>query len=231
MMSLIHSLTERSVLPVLVAVALAVSPLSASAANTDAGSDVEAQARARFAEGNLSYDLAEFQKALEAYSEAYRLRPLPGFLFNIAQCHRQLGRPERAAFFYRRYLTLSKEEPSNAALVKELIEEMDAAARKVQERRLTREEAARAQAKSAALRAQTEAAAARRVQQQGEGKHTLDPRVRTPARAEAEVKGGDSLAKKWWVWAGAGAVALIAGGVIYAATAPQPRPTSLGTVR
>ena len=230
MMSLIRSLAERSVLPVLVAVALAVSPVSAHAAKGEAGSHVESQARAKFSEGNIAYDLAEFQKALDAYSEAYRLMPLPGFLFNIAQCHRQLGRSERAAFFYRRYLSLSKEEPPNAVLVKELIAEMDEAARKEHARRLTREETAREQAKAAALRAQAEVVAGRRVQQ-GEGRRNLVPRARTPAQAEAEVKSGDSLMNKWWVWAGAGAVAVIAGGVIYAATTPQPRPTTLGTVR
>jgi tetratricopeptide (TPR) repeat protein len=226
MMSLIRSLADRSRVAVLVAVALAVAPLSARA--EDAGRGVEAQARAKFAEGNVSYDLAQFQKALDAYSEAYRLMPLPGFLFNIAQCHRQLGRPERAGFFYRRYLSLSKEEPSNAALVRQLISEMDAEVRKEQERRLTREETARDQARAAALRAQAEATAARRVLQQGDRKRALDPAA--TASTSAEVK-GDSLAKKWWVWAGAGAVAVIAGGVIYAATAPQPRPTSLGTIR
>lgn len=213
----------------LVAVALAVAPLSARAAGEDAERGVEAQARAKFAEGNLSYDLAEFQKALDAYSEAYRLMPLPGFLFNIAQCHRQLGRPERAGFFYRRYLSLSREEPPNAALVRQLISEMDAEVRKEQERRLTREETARDQARAAALRAQAEATAARRVQQQGDRKRVVD--ARATASTSAEVKGGDSLTKKWWVWAGAGAVALVAGGVIYAATAPQPRQTSLGTIR
>jgi tetratricopeptide (TPR) repeat protein len=229
MMSLIHSLAERSGVAVLVAVALAVAPLSVRAADEDAGPGVEAQARAKFAEGNVSYDLAEFQKALDAYSEAYRLTPLPGFLFNIAQCHRQLGHAERAGFFYRRYLSLSKEEPSNAPLVRELIAEMDAAVRKEQERRLTREETARDQARAAALRAQAEAIAARRARE-GAGKRALLPEATPAASAESEVK-GESLTKKWWVWAGAGAVALVAGGVIYAVTAPEPRPTSLGTVR
>lgn len=229
MTSSTRSLTERSLMPLLVAVALVVAPLSARAAKADAGApDAEALARAKFAEGNLAYDLAEFQKALDAYSEAYRLRPLPGFLFNIAQCHRQLGRPERAAFFYRRYLTLSKEEPPNAALVQELIAEMDGAVRKEQERRLTREQTARDQARAAALRAQAEALAARRGEEHG-GKRPV-PSQALPAAAGAEVKSDDSLAKKWWVWAGAGAVAVIAGGIIYAATAPQPRSPTLGTV-
>lgn len=228
MTSSIRSPAERSLLPVLVAVALALSPLSVRAANVDAGAHVESQARAKFSEGNIAYDLGEFQKALDAYSEAYRLMPLPGFLFNIAQCHRQMGRPERAGFFYRRYLTLSK-APSNAALVGELIVEMDEEVRREQERRQAREETARDQAKAAALRAQAEAIAARRVQQ-GDGKRALVPRSRASAESTAQVK-GDHLLTKWWVWAGAGAVAVIAGGVIYAATAPQPRPTTLGTVR
>ena len=230
MTSLIRSLAERSVPPLLVAVVLALSPLCARATRAEVGAEVESLARTRFSEGNLAYDLGEFQKALDAYSEAYRLMPLPGFLFNIAQCHRQLGHPERAGFFYRRYLLLEKEEPPNAALVNELIAEMDMAVRKEQERRLAREETARDQARAAALRAQAEATAARRVQQGG-GSRTLVPRSQTPGQAGAEVEGGDSPLKKWWVWAGAGAVAVIAGGVIYAATAPQPRPTTLGTVR
>ncbi|HEX8437833.1 tetratricopeptide repeat protein [Archangium sp.] len=231
MTSSIRSLADRSVLAVLVAMLLALAPLGARAANVNTGApDPEAMARTKFAEGNVHYDLARFQKALDAYSEAYRLRPLPGFLFNIAQCHRQLGQAERAGFFYRRYLSLSKTEPSNASLVRELIAEMDAQVRKEQERRLTREETARDQARAAALRAQAEAIAARRVQE-GAGKPSLTPRAKTAAMpVEAEVK-GESLTKKWWVWAGAGAVALVAGGVIYAATAPEPRPASLGTIR
>jgi tetratricopeptide (TPR) repeat protein len=226
-----HSLAERFLAPLLVALALVVAPLSAQAAERTAGTpDAETQARARFAEGNLAYDLAEFQKALDAYSEAYRLRPLPGFLFNIAQCHRQLGRSERAAFFYRRYLALSKEEPPNAALVRDLIAEMDAAARKEQERRLAREQTARDQARAAALRAQVEERTARQGQANKDGKRSV-PADALPAAPGAELKRDEDLTKKWWVWAGAGAVALIAGGVVYAATAPQPRPTTLGTVR
>ncbi len=228
MTSSIPSLASRCVLPVLVAVLLAVAPPVAHAANSGGETDAEVLARAKFAEGNLSYDLAEFQKALDAYSEAYRLVPLPGFLFNIAQCHRQLGRPERAGFFYRRYLSLSKEEPANAQLVRDFITEMDAQVLKEQERRLTREQTARDRARAEALRAQTEVIAARRVQPK-DGKKGV-PSGALPAQASAEVK-GESLTKKWWVWAGAGAVALVAGGVIYAATAPEPRTTTLGTMR
>jgi tetratricopeptide (TPR) repeat protein len=214
MTSSIRSRPERVWLPVWLAAVLAVAPLGARAAGAETPSRTEAQARVKFAEGNTAYDLAEFQKALDAYSEAYRLVSLPGFLFNIAQCHRQLGHAERAAFFYRRYLALSKTEPPNAPLVRELIAEMDAAA-------------APKEPPKPALRAQTEAAAERRVKQDAERRRA----VPLAPKASAEVASSESLARKWWVWAGAGAVALLAGGAIYVATAPQPRPTTLGTLR
>ncbi len=196
-------------------VLLALAPLSARAAPVGKA-QVEAQARAKFAEGNSAYEKADFQAALDAYVEAYRLMPLPGFLFNIAQCHRQLGRPEQAAFHYRRYLALSKRPPPNAPLVRDLIAEMDAAARKQEEPR-------RDEPKTAPLRTQTQEIAARHAREDTARKQAVTP----PA---AEVQ-GESLARKWWVWAGAGAVAVVAGGLIYAATAPDPRPTTLGTIR
>ena len=213
MPSLIRSLLERSGWWGVVAVALlALAPLSARAQSGEARA--QAQSRAKFLEGNAAYEQAQFQTALDAYVEAYRLLPLPGFLFNIAQCYRQLGQPEQAATFYRRYLAQSKQPPSNAPLVRELIAEMDAAADKSQQ-------------KDSSLRKQTAEVAERRARQDSERSRTVASRS-TPAKTEVQ---GESLAKKWWVWAGAGAVAIAAGGIVYAATAPQPRPTTLGTVR
>lgn len=81
-------------------------------------------AKAKFQAGKTAYDLGEFDQALVRYTEAYKLKPLPAFLFNIAQCHRQLKNYERASFFYKRYLSLQK-KATNAAQVKELIAEMD----------------------------------------------------------------------------------------------------------
>jgi len=211
MPSSIRSRPERSA-PLLGLFALLLLVLAPLPAHAAADSRVETQARAKFTEGNVAYDKADFQTALEAYLEAYRLMPLPGFLFNIAQCHRQLGRPERAAIFYRRYLAQSKRTPPNAPLVRELIAEMDAAAEK-------------APPKTIALRSQAEEVAARRAREDSERKRTLAA-TSPPAEVQSE-----SLVKKWWVWAGAGAVAIVAGGVIYAATAPEPRPTTLGTIR
>jgi hypothetical protein len=46
------------------------------------------RAKALFSQGKQHYDLGEFGPALEFYKRAYRIKPLPAFLFNIAQSHR-----------------------------------------------------------------------------------------------------------------------------------------------
>lgn len=62
------------------------------------------KAKALFAEGNENYNLGEFDKALERYKLAYRVKPLPAFQFNIAQCHRKLGQHQEAIAMYQAYL-------------------------------------------------------------------------------------------------------------------------------
>jgi hypothetical protein len=88
-----------------------------------------------------AYELGQFEQALTDYGEVYRLKASPKILFNIAQCHRQLGNYERAAFFYRRYLALSPKKPPNEAIVVDLIAEVEA-----KPNRLRREEATRTSA-------------------------------------------------------------------------------------
>lgn len=62
------------------------------------------KARKIFLEGQTHYKLGRFDKALVAYSRAYQLLPLAGFLFNIGQCHRFLGNHNQAIYFYKGYL-------------------------------------------------------------------------------------------------------------------------------
>jgi tetratricopeptide (TPR) repeat protein len=201
--------------------------------------DGEAQARARFAEGNVAYDVGDFGKALKAFTEAYRLKPLPGFLFNIAQCHRQLGQYSRAAFFYRRYMSLAPDAPS-APVVGELVQEMEARAKEQEARRLERERAERdravQQARAQAARAEAEAAARRRAEREAE-QQALSARtaeaILQPAPQGMTQHGAVSTpwTRKWWVWAGAGAAAaLVTTGVIMATQGPDARAPSLGTV-
>lgn len=62
-------------------------------------------ARRHFAKGDKLFALGRFEEALGHYEKAYESKPLPGFLFNIAQCHRNLGHIDEAIFSYRKYLT------------------------------------------------------------------------------------------------------------------------------
>src|SRR5207249_191197 len=64
----------------------------------------ESAARAAAAEAKTAYEAQDFSKALEKYSQAYSLKQAPRLLFNIAQCHRQLGHHEQAVTFFQRYL-------------------------------------------------------------------------------------------------------------------------------
>jgi tetratricopeptide (TPR) repeat protein len=82
----------------------------------------ERAARAHFQRAEKAFSLGKFEEALAGYEAAYEAKALPGLLFNIAQCHRNLGHHERAIFFYKRYLALDPDGP-NRKMVEELIEE------------------------------------------------------------------------------------------------------------
>lgn len=98
---------------------LLASPVAALAADEEA--------KAKFEAAETAFDLGDFDKARRLYSEAYELKPLPGFLFNIGQCHKKLGEWNRAAFYYRRYLARMP-EGADTSKVEGLIAEMDAKA-------------------------------------------------------------------------------------------------------
>jgi tetratricopeptide (TPR) repeat protein len=90
------------------------------------GAGAATGAKALFESGTSHYNLNEFDEALRDFKEAYRIRPDPVFLFNIAQCYRQLGDPKAAASFYRSYRRELPNAP-NRAEVDRLIDEMDRA--------------------------------------------------------------------------------------------------------
>jgi tetratricopeptide (TPR) repeat protein len=84
------------------------------------------RAKDLFAQGSKHYQLGEFAPALELYKRAYRVKALPAFLFNIAQCHRKLGQHTEAVAMYQSYLVGVPNAP-NKALVESLIAESKAA--------------------------------------------------------------------------------------------------------
>jgi len=107
----------------LLGVLLAFVLLAASGTARAAPLDDEKQAHVLYDRAEKSFDLGKFSDALADYQSAYEAKPLPGFLFNIAQCYRNLGKFERARFFFRRYLALEPHAP-NRWRVEELIAEM-----------------------------------------------------------------------------------------------------------
>jgi tetratricopeptide (TPR) repeat protein len=95
---------------------LALAPSVAAAPDA-----VTAKARALFKQAEVHFSLGEFQAALDGYREAYKLKPLPGLLFNIGQCYRHLRQYDRALFFYEQYRIRSS-ALVNAEEVNQLIE-------------------------------------------------------------------------------------------------------------
>jgi len=165
-------------------------------------------AREFYQSATSHYNLSEWQSALDDFREAYRLKPDSAFLFNIAQCHRQLGHYREAANFYRAY---RREGGTND--VEHLITEMDDAAQKQRDR----EEAA--DREKAANTPPT----------------AVQPPATTPSQpstlvATAPARDERPLIKKPWFWAvvGGGAVVLATGvtlAVVYGTPPKDPKLT------
>jgi tetratricopeptide (TPR) repeat protein len=81
-------------------------------------------AESHYDKGMKAYTLGHFPEAIEEFEKAFELRSEPIFLYNIAQSHRQNNSPQRAIFFYRRYL---EADPSvkNRAEIEKRIKDME----------------------------------------------------------------------------------------------------------
>src|SRR5262245_54132391 len=88
-----------------------------------ATADDRVRARAAFRAGRQHYNLGEFQAALDSFREAYRNFEDPSFLYNIAQCERQLGHKREAVREYRAYLN-NAENAANRDSVREIITQL-----------------------------------------------------------------------------------------------------------
>lgn len=86
-----------------------------------------AEARRLFQRAEAAFAEARWSEALEDYTSAYEAAPLPGFLFNIGQCHRKLEHWEVAADFFRRYLDAVPDAP-NRGDAEDLLAEVEARA-------------------------------------------------------------------------------------------------------
>src|SRR4249919_3586348 len=81
-------------------------------------------ARRHFERGQKLFALGRFDEALEEYQTAFDAKPLPGFLYNIGQCYRNLGDYDQAIFSFKKYLDLEP-DATNKDAVEELIEQLE----------------------------------------------------------------------------------------------------------
>ncbi|HVU51831.1 MAG TPA: tetratricopeptide repeat protein [Polyangia bacterium] len=230
----------RSVRSVAAALAVIVTVGSGAArAAGPAGGD-EKQARALYESAEKSFNVGKFAEALADYQAAYEAKPLPGFLFNIAQCYRNMGNYERARFFFRRYLSIEPKAP-NHRRVEELINEMS--------RQIDAQAAAAAAAPSATSAppappsTSPPPAEVRPAEAAAEPTPEVKPAEPLPAApAEAASASPPTLVtaapraegaarpvwKRWWFWTGVGAV--VAGGVVAAFFLTRPRTVIPGSL-
>ena len=208
-----------------IAAALAVAALSLcmSSARADKKADEakKEQARVFYAEGTKAYNLGNFELAIKNYKDAYNTLPEPVFLYNIAQAYRLAGDFNQALFFYKSFMRNMPTAPNLAEV----------------ERRVAEMEAALAQQKSAASKPPNDTVGPGESPRGSEPEPSPSPSAAptpSPSPAPSDVKipspaaaagtlpadtspsdgptdsggKGKPIYKKWWFWAGIGAVAV-----------------------
>jgi hypothetical protein len=85
---------------------------AASAARAQSTDDDSAKARALFDKGMAHFHLEEYQQAIEKWEEGFRIKPVPEFLYNVAQAYRLSKQPDKALSFYRKYLRMKPDAPN-----------------------------------------------------------------------------------------------------------------------
>ena len=195
-------------------------------------SAADKQARERFQAGEISFNLGKFVQALADYQAAYQLKPLPPLLFNVAQCYRNMQDYERARFFFRRYLALDPRTP-NRRMVEDLISEMsrklqdgNAAARP--DRRPDGSLAAAAPGAGGSAAAPDQAAA--RLNLSAPASATTTDLALTTDAGRVANQPRPPIYRRWWFWAGLGALCVGATAVAIAAGRPGTPHGSLATI-
>jgi tetratricopeptide (TPR) repeat protein len=155
-----------------------------------------AKARAYYESGMAHYTLDEYDQAIEAFQAAFRERPDPVFLYNIAQAARLAKKTEMALHYYEKYLHLLSESAPNRAEVEERI----ASLQKV----LTEQAAA------------TNAKPATPLPPAPEVPPTSPPSTPQVAPAETPIVPAAPVPvyRKWWLWTLVAAGAVLIGGAV-----------------
>src|SRR5439155_18316431 len=67
--------------------------------------------RTELRDAEAQFNMGNYAEALAQFQSLYRRTGKPALLFDIAQCHRQLGDLEKAAINYRSFIRLDPENP------------------------------------------------------------------------------------------------------------------------
>lgn len=164
-------------------------------------------AKRHFERGEKLFAVGQFSDALEEYKKAYEAKPLPGFLYNVGQCYRNLGDLDQAIFSYKKYLQLMP-EAKNREQVEKLIDEL--------EQKKADADAA-AQAAAAAKQHETDDT----TDAHGTTTTAISKRAPPPATASP-------FYTKWWFWTGVVVIGAAGGVGIFEATHSGAPATDLG---
>jgi tetratricopeptide (TPR) repeat protein len=194
----------------------------AIASSPDGTSTEKSAARSEWRQGNVAYDLAQYEEAAKHYEAAYTHVQDPVFLFNIGQSYRMGGKLDQALDRYRAFLRNTGEDTPNRDLAEKFIAEIK---RKLEaNKESTSIPATPVPQRPAPTPAPTPLAAtpssdipppaaaiAAPLQPLPESGPNLTSALATPEEA-----GGDQSRyyKKWWFWTGIGAA--VAAGTVTA---------------
>lgn len=92
-----------------------------------AQSDDVAQAKALAVQGMREFQLGNYADSLDLLQKAFKIKPVPALLFNVAQCHRLLGHLEQARRVYRAYIDAAPATDATVATARAKIAEIDVA--------------------------------------------------------------------------------------------------------
>ena len=74
----------------------------------------EESPRSHHEQGRRQFGQGQYEGAIAEYRKAYELKADPSYLLDIAEAYRALDVPERAVFFYRRYLSAHPNPPNRS---------------------------------------------------------------------------------------------------------------------
>jgi tetratricopeptide (TPR) repeat protein len=184
-------------------------------AQTPGSAEAKAKAKDHYRSGGSHYDLGEFADALNEFKEAYRLYEEPTFLFNIGQCHRQLGQKEPAIRFFKVYLSKSPNAP-NKADVRDMISKLEVALAEERKSQSGKPQGTIEPPDSHVTEPKPEAKPEPKPEVAPEAKPEPKPEVKPEVKPQpvvVEKAPEKPVYKKWWLWTAVGVVVAVGVGV------------------